>query len=771
MRTVSGHTVTVEVDAGAPAGVGVGLPPRLDADLRLRFAAPGVALESARFGLGETAVALSVAPVPAGGLEVCLPVAAALRAEAGGRALRLLRHGAEGWAPVAGARDAAAPAARVCASGLTAFGPFAVGYPDRKPSFGAARVPAQRLVQGVALAPLALPAATGGDGPLAYTLTGPSATLPEGLTYTPPADAATGGTLAGTPEGAAPAAPWTLTATDADGDSATLAFPLEVAADTRPSFAAARLPAQRLVQGVAMTPLALPAAAGGNPPLAYTLSPALPQGVTYTPPADAATGGTMAGTPGAVQGPVRYTLTATDADGDSATLAFSLEVVDRREARLWGIHEAILPDLSRAMAAGTVEAVAGRIARALSAHGAGPPSEAPGASLARLLRAHADGAGAWTQALDGRRFALAADVTVWGAGEVRSLSGGAGRGVAWNGSLLGAHLGVDARLGAGGLAGLALSVSEGRLDYTDRSPAALGAAVEGDYESRMTSAHPYLGWAWGEGRHAWAALGAGRGTVEVADAEAGRGKSASTLRSAAAGGRVRVLSAAGGTLDLAGEAWTARLGVAGDGARFAGHTVRTHRLRVAAQGARAFALGAGASVTPSVAWGLRLDGGDGQSGAGMELGGGVDYAHPALGLSADVAGRGLVAHQGNTQEWSVGGALRLAPASGRGWSLRLAPSYGETGSGLARRWEHGPAPGPSPTAQVDTEVGYGLAAFAGTLTPYGGFALSGGGARGFRLGARFRLGPAVEMALEGERRAGRSPSPDHALVLRGRMRW
>ena len=157
--------------------MGVGLPPRLDADLRLRFAAPGVALESARFGLGETAVALSVAPVPAGGLEVCLPVAAALRAEAGGRALRLLRHGAEGWAPVAGARDAAAPAARVCASGLTAFGPFAVGYPDRKPSFGAARVPAQRLVQGVALAPLALPAATGGDGPLAYTLTGPSATL------------------------------------------------------------------------------------------------------------------------------------------------------------------------------------------------------------------------------------------------------------------------------------------------------------------------------------------------------------------------------------------------------------------------------------------------------------------------------------------------------------------------------------------------------------------------------------------------------------------
>ena len=179
---------------------------------------------------------------------------------------------------------------------------------------------------------------------------------------------------------------------------------------------------------------------------------------------------------------------------------------------------------------------------------------------------------------------------------------------------------------------------------------------------------------------------------------------------------------------------------------------------------------------------MRFDGGDGETGAGVELGGGLDYAHPALGLSADVAGRVLLAHEGETEDWSVGGAVRLEPASGLGPSLRLAPSYGETGSGLSRLWEGGVAgsgagatgagtTGASPTARLDTEMGYGLAAFAGVLTPYGGLGLSEGGARGYRLGARFLLGPAFELDLEGERRESRTERAGHGLMLRGRVRW
>ena len=104
----------------------------------------------------------------------------------------------------------------VCASGVTALSPFAVGYGDLKPTFAEAAVAPQRYRKGTEIDPLVLPAATGGDGPLAYAL---APALPEGLAYTAPADATSGGTLAGTPTVPAQAAAWTLTATGASASN------------------------------------------------------------------------------------------------------------------------------------------------------------------------------------------------------------------------------------------------------------------------------------------------------------------------------------------------------------------------------------------------------------------------------------------------------------------------------------------------------------------------------------------------------------------------
>ena len=57
---------------------------------------------------------------------------------------------------------------------------------------------------------------------------------------------------------------------------------------------------------------------------------------------------------------------------------------------------------------------------------------------------------------------------------------------------------------------------------------------------------------------------------------------------------------------------------------------------------------------------------------------------------------------------AVGAGRRGAtPLSGpgRGWLLRLAPSYGDAGGGLARRWEDDALP----AARLDAEMGYGVA--------------------------------------------------------------
>ncbi len=202
---------------------------------------------------------------------------------------------------------------------------------DRQPTFGDATVEAQRYTVGTAVT-LTLPAATDGDPPLTYTLT--PADVPAGLTYTPPAAAAvTGGTLAGTPEAVHPTTTYTLTATDADGDTATLPFTVEVgAADTAPTFGEQTVAAQTYTVGTAIPLLTLPAATDGDGRLTYTLTgPAgadPPAGLRYTPPpVEAPHGGTLSGTPTEAQAVTPYTLTATDADGDAATLTFTITVV------------------------------------------------------------------------------------------------------------------------------------------------------------------------------------------------------------------------------------------------------------------------------------------------------------------------------------------------------------------------------------------------------------------------------------------------------------
>ena len=195
---------------------------------------------------------------------------------------------------------------------------------DGQPTFGDAAVEPQQYLQGETIPPLVLPAATGGDAPLSYALT---PALPAGLTYTAPADATTGGLLSGTPAALQAEPPYTLTATDADGDTATLAFTLTVEADLLPSFGDATVAAHGYPVGTTIVPLVLPAATGGNAPLSYALTPALPPGLTYTAPTDpTVSGGTLAGTPTEVRAETTYTLTATDADGDTATLAFPLTI-------------------------------------------------------------------------------------------------------------------------------------------------------------------------------------------------------------------------------------------------------------------------------------------------------------------------------------------------------------------------------------------------------------------------------------------------------------
>ena len=194
-----------------------------------------------------------------------------------------------------------------------------------EPTFDPDTFAAQRYLQNSTIGRVSLPAATGGDGTLTYTLRGPEGRsglrLPAGIVYrAPSAGAGTGGRLSGTPTEVAAEATYTLTATDADGDTAALTFTIVVKPDLRPVFEAT-IADQEWIEDESITPVRLPAAVGGNGRLSYRLTPALPNGVTRDPVTQVLTG-----TPTEESSRTEYTWTATDADGDTAALTFTIVV-------------------------------------------------------------------------------------------------------------------------------------------------------------------------------------------------------------------------------------------------------------------------------------------------------------------------------------------------------------------------------------------------------------------------------------------------------------
>ena len=523
---------------------------------------------------------------------------------------------------------------------------------------------------------------------------------------------------------------------------------------------------------------------------------------------------TLCGTPTEAFAKKDYTWTATDLDGESDALELTIEVVPavaRARARLKAVNESILPEVARASWDSAMAAVSRRLGSAGGGVGSGASGEGLSGALAGFMRSNEqaleEGGVSWKELWSGQSFAVAlggggegegagaglgGPVTVWGAGERRSLSRDTPA-LAWSGELFAAHLGADVGLGSGLTGGAGVSWFESGMDYTDRSGE--DGPVEGVHRSWMASVQPYLGWSSEAGARLWGALGYGAGEVEIVDEALverfGRQRSGSELRAVAAGGAVRLVSGGAAWVDLKGEGQATRYEVDENGDLIEGLSVRTQRLRLAMEGAREYALEDGARLAPSGELGVRWDGGDGATGTGVEVGGGLSWEGPGVGtgggLVMEVGGRWLVAHRGDLEEWGVSGGVRLEPrGTGRGLSLRVEPSWGEAGSGTGRLWEEGVAGRGSSSGGgrasgverasgvgVEAELGYGLPAFGdGVGTPYTRLGQAPEGERRYGLGWRLDLpGEALALDVEGWRRERDAHRPEHGVAVTLGVRW
>ena len=201
------------------------------------------------------------------------------------------------------------------------------------------------------------------------------------------------------------------------------------------------------------------------------------------------------------------------------------------------------------------------------------------------------------------------------------------------------------------------------------------------------------------------------------------------------------------------------------------------RVRLLVEGSRAFVLVGEGTLTPAFELGVRQDGGDAETGAGVEVGGRLSYTRP--GVTVEGAVRALVAHEASGyEEWGASGAIRIDPgASGQGLSFTLTPAWGNAGSAAERLWGLGDAHELAPDGEfeagrrLDAELGYGVGARPGVVTPFAGIGVADGGARTLRLGARWALGPATSLNLEGVRNAAANDNGDQRIGLTFSARW
>ncbi len=367
-------------------------------------------------------------------------------------------------------------------------------------------------------------------------------------------------------------------------------------------------------------------------------------------------------------------------------------------------------------------------------------------------------------------------LALWGAGDLSAFEGDSA-GQVRDGSASAGYLGVDAR-GGDWLAGVAVSrsVAEADYDFEGEVPGS------GTLETTVTGFHPYARLDLGADGRIWAIGGFGAGDAALARSHvAAPSPSSDLVVGMAIGGLKRALA-----LEFAGSRLAARvdagfLGMETDSGNHAtdGLSARVSRLRMGLEAAWD-----GGPLAPFVEMSGRFDGGDGQSGSGLELAGGMRLGGAASGLGLEARGRVLALRSGDGyRDGGVSVTARFEPGrAGRGIAFHLSPRWGGATAATDLFWDraggvHGNAGSwrRNRTWAVDAAFGYGfgLRSMPGLVTPFGEADVSGDDRR-IRLGIRFDSQGSrrsTQFEVSSERLSGsRREAPEMRTLIRWRAR-
>ena len=445
-------------------------------------------------------------------------------------------------------------------------------------------------------------------------------------------------------------------------------------------------------------------------------------------------------------------------------------------AALDELNRIILPEIVRSMADQQTSAIARRIRQAKLGEGGG------GASLSFAGQSTLEGIAAtqaeaavntdgidFRRALGGSEFVmpLSAGVgaggggfgagglhnaTFWGGGDHRELGGESGA-LDWEGTLFSVNLGFDARVRPDLLTGLLVTHSEADIEFAG------GINAGGDYDLTHTGVNPYLGWSARDGRlDMWATAGFGSGEIEATfdnDPDESYKTDIST-QMLGIGGSGTWFHFGKTELRLKAEAFVTKTDVDKTDDYMA-REVDANRLRFALEGNHKQTTATGGELNRNAEIGIRSDTGDGETGSGIEVGGGIQYTNQARGVTLSGNARALFGHSGEYDDWGISAHLNLTPGKdGQGLSLSLTPTYGNSSSRMSEMWDEGITT-PTSTlgstaataadskleANLSAQLAYGLT--TQPITPYTQLTL--GKTQSYRLGLKYQKTPHLNLNL------------------------
>ena len=283
-------------------------------------------------------------------------------------------------------------------------------------------------------------------------------------------------------------------------------------------------------------------------------------------------------------------------------------------------------------------------------------------------------------------------------------------------------------------------------------------ADTGQMTSAVTGLYPWIGYKASERVTIWTVAGYGAGGLLLNPGAGTPIETGLSMAMAAGGGRGQILGGGDG-FGLAFKADALWVGTRtdesnGPGGRLRGTSAAVNRLRTAIEGSQSMTIASRMGLTPSVEIGVRQDGGDAETGRGIDLGAGLVVADGVTGLAVDIRVRRLLVHQAEgfaESGMSISFSYDPTPKTPLGFTARVSPAWGddamngadalwgrETMSGMGR--DHLLGVGGN---RLDTEVGYGLpigARFVGTPRM---------GVRTSEYGRDYRLGYGVEVLEQG----------------------